>query len=118
MKAFLFLFPLSFAACAQGMNFEMPQYLMVIGRDKGAEERWADTAKRVPGDTKEANRLLHGLNGCDKREAVKFWPHYRITLVYADQSEKLILVLGDFIKVDGISYRCRDDIEKLLREFE
>ncbi len=85
-----------------------------IARREGPGDRWSDDRERaVASADLGPDRLAQALRDCTRRQAVKFVPRFRVTLVGRGGRETTFLVLGRLVKVHGISYECREDVEKI-----
>jgi hypothetical protein len=57
--------------------------------------------------------LIRALERCRGPEMAKFVAHYHMRAVRPDGGGETVLVNGRFVKVNGVAFACRDDVEAL-----
>lgn len=70
---------------------------------------------RVDPENRDVTKLAQTLERCSRREVVKFLPVLRVVATRRDgRPDVTFLVHGKYVKVDGVAYRCPDDVEALV----
>lgn len=65
-------------------------------------------------DKEQIAELMNLINSGEK-ETIKFFASHSLQIQYED-TVRTIVVLNDLCKIDGISYRMRDNVNKYLHE--
>jgi hypothetical protein len=76
---------------------------------RGEPREW-----RVVDAESSAARLADALARCATREIVKFKPKYLVVTTRADGSGTTFLVSGEYVKIDGVAFKCRQNVEDLI----
>jgi len=58
--------------------------------------------------------LADALQKCGSSDPLKFKPKYQLTVRYSDNSEQMFSVLGNHVKIEGVTNRCEIDLEALI----
>ena len=80
------------------------------------EGNYRDTlraSKRKINHTDSLVRIVRHFNNA-KRQPTKFWPAYKISLIYNDGTALTIFALDSLIKYDGLTYTLNENIEQIL----
>ena len=59
--------------------------------------------------------ILRALNNCDK-EPIKFYPTYRIKLVYNSGEDETIFCSGSSMKYKGLTYKMDKNIKDIITQ--
>lgn len=71
------------------------------------------TSKRKINQTDSLARIIQHFNNA-KRQPTKFWPEYKISLIYNDGTALTVFALDSLIKYDGLTYTLNESIEQIL----
>jgi hypothetical protein len=69
--------------------------------------------QRIVSDKDSLSRILNKFNHCEK-EPIKFYPTYRVRLVYTNGKEITILFTDSVMNYEGLTYRLNDNIQNIL----
>ncbi len=69
---------------------------------------------RVSDKDPTVTALARTLEGCRGPEMVKFKPRYRVLASGRDGTQVTFLVLGEHVKIEGVAFRCSEDVQKLV----
>ena len=58
--------------------------------------------------------LMDVLHKCHSADPLKFKPKYQLTVNYADNSQQVLMVLGNHVKIEGVTNQCSTNLEELI----
>ena len=88
--------------------------LQIVRLGLPADARGEPRTWRVFEAKSPAAGLADALVHCTTQEIVKFKPKYRVVATRADGSETTFLALRDWVKIDGVAFKCRQNIQDLI----
>ena len=88
--------------------------LRIVRLDIPKEARGLPREWRVKDANSPAAGLAAALRRCQEKCLVKFRAKYQVAATLGDGTGTTFLVLGEYVKVEGVSFRCREDVGALV----
>lgn len=76
-------------------------------------ENYSTSQTQTITDCSQINKLLRIINS-SKQELFKFQPDYSVTILYGNNEKKVLLLKGQCIKIDGVTYRTSKKMSVML----
>ena len=88
--------------------------LQIVRLDVPADARGEPRQWRITEAQSHATALADALGHCTSQELMKFRGKYSVVATRANGSEVTFVVLRDNVKIDGVAFKCRKNIQDLI----
>jgi hypothetical protein len=109
-----FLTGMASSGCMASSRSDDITSLQIVRLEVPADARGEPRRWRAIETKSRAASLADALGRCETRDLVKFKPKYRVVATRTNGSETTFLVLGEYVKIDGLAFRCPQNIQDLV----
>ena len=88
--------------------------LQIVRLDVPADARGEPRQWRVIEPRSRAASLAVALGRCTTQDFMKFRGKYRVDATRANGSETTFFVSHDYVRIDGVAFKCRQNIQELI----